>query len=785
MRETNAKPNRHPTDTPTRYLTRKECTDIGINERWLDRKIKTKTIKVIRGPNQRNGKPQTLIEANSLVHTLLEVGKVTLAEKVQALVTEAARKRLGGEHKDQGRVEEVEQFEAALQRFRTPEQKEAARRRCLELEALVQEFLALAAIKPVRPKDHRQGDPAFLDICRRAAATDPVWLEMYPADARPPALSTFSRWVQRYLKEGKVAFLRQPPALDPSADARFHQIPQEALDWLYANLRNYTDGSKRILISHLGKAWLTAARREKWPLPWTSWSSGEPNSCYAWLRRWVRKNVPDLARLLIVQGERRVRQTVAAITRRYDELRPWEAFTADWRPFDVIVNRSGKLLRLNLCPVIDLASRAIAGFCITEQPSARAVRLAVLDAIRQSEWKKKEGVADILCGLPVTYDPERPAFIHFDNGKEFTALSVEGEPIGVRVQLESSLEAALRSWNVGLANDVQLKLRHARPFSPRGKLAEWFYTYVARWEKTLPGYRGRTPDEKPYWFAAAWRTHERLAKRKDPKPEDLRQLPPSWLEYFEKTGSVFPLEDDFRDWFVAFVLEYLHSSQQSLADAFGRMSPIEFLRQNPHPIELPSDWALAQMLMEYREVTVRHGEIQITWAGQRFKYWEPEGGTALAQLPHRAKVEFRFDPAEIGRGWVFYEGKFLTVVEQPELLSWRSSSEDLKRTIKRQQQYVKFARQWVADALSRGKPELIHTSIERAQREQEREESRQAALAPITRITRYDSVPKSQRARLQVVKTELPWLTPDDLDIDEPTPSPPPQQKPWKELWED
>lgn len=621
-----------------------------------------------------------------------------------------------------------ERFEKELLRFPVNE-RSAIRRHCLFLAGLVREWM-------VAPPQQRA------EICARAAATDPVWLSRYPSDRLPPSMRTFARWVARYKKEGLVAFLRRRPSLS-GADSRFAKVPSRALEWLKANLRNYTDG-KKILISHLGKEWIEVGKREGWNLPWKNAGSRDKNSCYHWLRRWVA-SIPDVARLLVVNGERKLAQTVAPIVRRYDDLAPWEAFTADWRPFDVIVNRFGRLVRLHLCPVVDLASRALAGFCIEERPSARGVRLAVLDAISRSKWKKEIGVDDILCGLPVS-SAGRQAFIHFDNGKEFTAYDIEGKPTRVTIELENQLITVFQMWNLGLAHEIQLKIRRARPFSPRGKLAEWFYTFVARWEKTIPGYRGRTPDEKPHWFQAAWRAHHQLAKRGQPKLADIRQLPPKWVEYYEKTGSIFPLEEDFREWFIAFVDEYLHTPQRGLRDAFGELSPIDFLRRNPHPIELPSDWALAQMLMDYKEVTVRHGVIEITWHGQRFKYVEPSGSTALLQLPHRAKVEFRFNSSEIGRGWVFYQGRFVTVVEQPELLSWRATTDELKRALSRQREHVRFAQEWVNGASVQAAMRAISRSRSQFSRQSE---------TKIVRLTRYDFVPQEAR-QPRVVK--LPKL---------------------------
>lgn len=773
------------------FLTRQDCINLGIPDRTLRYWISRGLVETAKGPKQTNGKLQTLVEAKSLIDTLAAKGRRDLAQKVQDYVAERAQLRNadcgmrieeeveespGHLYSSEDRLTEIEQFEEALGQFKTPEMKLAGRRRCLDLERLVLEWKALAAHHKIRTKAHPKGRPEFHAILKRAVATDPVWLERYPADREPPSLSTFETWVRAYNKEGKAGFLRERPTLDPSNDKRFKLPPPPAIDWLWANLRNYTS-NKRILTVHLGKAWLKAGQREKWDLPWTDWGSTTHNSCYSWLSRWVRGNVSDAVLTAITRGQRALELMMMPIKRTYEELSPWEGFTSDWRPFDVIVNSDGRLRRLSLCPIIDLASRALAGFYIDDRPTAHGVRLAMLDAVRQSPWKHDLGVADVLCGLPQTYDPERPAFLHIDNGKEFRAYKIKGETmesVGCWVRIDDDLKTALATWNVGLTNDLQIKAKYARIRWPRGKLAEWWYTFVARWEKPLPGYCGNKPSEKPHWLPAAFRIHEALKKRQRPKAEHLKELPGTWLNYYEQKGSVFPLEEDFRAWFIEFVGEYLHRELPSLRDGFGAMSPIQYLRsrRDPGAIQIPTEKALAQMMMEYRQVTVKNGQFAVNWGtGERFVYFEPEGSAALLDLPRGARVEFRYDPNELGRGWVYWKGSYLCQVVSQPLIEVGTGSEDLKKAIKLQRQRAKAVAQQVDYYASRGESELVYVSRGRAREEKLAVAGGHGPIQPIKRITRYDQAPtpKARRGQFKVIESEQ--MTMDDLpEYDEPEP---------------
>ena len=63
-----------------------------------------------------------------------------------------------------------------------------------------------------------------------------------------------------------------------------------------------------------------------------------------------------------------------------------------------------------------------------------------------------------------------------------------------------------------------------------------------------------------------------------------------------------------------------------------------------------------------RELTIRNGEAQVTFAGRQYHYRLAGNRTALLGLNDR-KVELAYDPLDLGKAAVYYEGGFIGLAE--------------------------------------------------------------------------------------------------------------------------
>ncbi|MEK6323573.1 MAG: hypothetical protein AABN33_18185 [Acidobacteriota bacterium] len=649
----------------------------------------------------------------------------------------------------------LQRLAAALARFSPPrytlDQRQAVENRCLELSAICDQVIALSRkgkgrrkisncksqISENRPgsqTDARAGtltvrspgaseagrnrsySPALIQLAKRAASSDPTYTEMYPSAQHPPSVFTLLKWTKQYRKSGPVVFIRQTQTLRPEIDERFKDVPPRAVEWLQSNYESYSSGA----LSQFGKKWMEFCRRQKIEMPFEvrsqrseaqagsvryEWRPGAPGSCYAWLHNW-RRRLPQLARTLAEEGQRSVEAKYGYIIRHYEDVRPRELWTMDWKQLDVCFWKpadkpggSPRLVREWLCPALDVASRAPFGWHIQDRPNARGVTLAYLDGVSRSAWKQDPELA-MLCGVqrvsgsgsgvPGSGPGDRKPRLHLDNGKDFRSHTIEGQTIHIKgFDLETGLLLTLRSYDVGLAADFDLTIQNAKVRNAKAKIVEpWFRYAIGLWEEGMPGYCGNRPENKPHWFAAAVRLHKAFAKRENGKPADLRELPNVWREEFERSeaeygvGTPFLSEQEFRARFTGRLLEYLQSPHGSLRDVIGDMSPVAHLNAYADSPHMLTEQSTAILLMIPRTETVINGEIKMTWAGESFIYRAVAGdlGTdaALYNLPYRAKVEVRYDPNAIGRVLVLNEGGPVCWAENPQLLGWNARAEDLR-----------------------------------------------------------------------------------------------------------
>lgn len=690
---------------------------LGISWRTAFRKIAKEEWKARECGVGRNGKPRREVLVESLPLEYQNQWRQLQAESEASEEREAHEVQIAESYD-----ERTEKLQAALLRFSPPdfkpEHRQAIENRCVQMGRLCDEALrVMEDLKARRKMVWREAGGAIrfnqdlVALAAKTSSSDPVFVQMYPGSAVPLSVKSFVGIVRRYRKEGPAVFVHRGQNIRPDVDSRFVTVPPKAIDWLKRNLKNYSKAS----IAKLGEDWLTASKRLGFDLPFTTHRPGQADSCYMWLYRWT-KRIPGPAATFISEGDRGIEAKYGYVLRDYSDLKPRDGFVMDWRPHDVEcwlpARKAGGrplLFRLSLCPVLDLASSAVFGFDLTDRPNARGVTRAYLNAIadgRWAEWKAEPGLQN-LCGMQATRDERRPAFVYWDNGKDYRSYAVEGKEIIIRhFDLESGLVALLMTYRVGLAAEINIMVRHARKFNPKAKPVEpWFNYAVAAWEKSLPGYKGRSPSDRPSWYPAARRVHESFVRRQKPRPSDVRLLPASWREVFDRHeatygfGTPFLSEIEFRAEFDKFLFEYLHRPHGRLANDLGDVSPIEFVNRYADTPHMLTGLSIAALLMESRVVGVRRGELAVAWRGERFIYREVESdlsdGHGLLRLPERSEVEFRWDPNCLGRALVISGGAPLCWVEEPQLLSWNATSEAFEAAYLEKKKARKVAREFL------------------------------------------------------------------------------------------
>lgn len=606
--------------------------------------------------------------------------------------------------------ERLQRLAAALARFSPPEyepkHKQAVERRCAEMATICDQVngfqqksaktqgrktLTIHSPGSTEAGKNRAYHPELLALANRTASIDPVYQEMYPSSKTPIKPATLISLAKEYEASGWVAFIREKQTLRPSIDERFHEVPEVAIDRLRSTFKSFSKST----LTDWGEDWLAWSKRHKVKLPFTDHRPGRPGTCYAWLYRW-RKAIPQVAVTLATKGVKGVEDTYNYIIRDYSDLQPRDGWTMDWKTFDIDTwadsrrtkSKKPVLSRLFVCTVFDLVSKAVFGYDIADVPNARGVTRAYVNAIGDAEWKSEPGFEN-LRGMQVTRDPDKKAFVLWDNGKDFCSYAVEGREIPIKgFDVEPGLIGTLDTCKVGLAVDARIQVRHAKPFNAKSKIVEPFHYYaIGKWEQTMPGFKGRNSQDRPHWYAAARRIHERcFIKGKPPKSEDLRQLPETWRAVYErnkakyKHGTPFLSEPELRAAFAEFVVKYNLTPHGSLTNPRGEMSPIEYVTLNAGSPHMMSDFAIAALLMESRVVKATRGEIAVSWFGQKFKYREVASelsdGSALMSLPMGMEVLFLSKPENLGRALVMNSGSAVCWVEEPTLLGYHANEAD-------------------------------------------------------------------------------------------------------------
>jgi transposase len=337
--------------------------------------------------------------------------------------------------------------------------------------------------------------------------------------------------------------------------------------------------------------------------------------------------IPEPVLTLARRGEEAYRNTQEIISYRdLTAIEPLEWLVCDHRILDIFcrvpVRGGWRLARPWFSAGIDMRTRRWLGWGIFEVPSS-------------------EAIATVLKKVCINFGV--PANCYWDNGKDYRSEYLEGNAVLRETGKVGELDA---SWR-GVTGALGIRITHAIVRNARAKIIEPNFVRVANFDKQLPEYCGHRPSERPDRFDAmvkqheAWirgdrpespfRTIQEIAALYDQAIEDIneRELQGDGMQKFTPTG---------RGWM---------SPAECWDELIGRVERRTVRLEDIHII-----------FSKRRAVTVKHGEICVTFSGQRFHY-RLEGEPTQLMAVNGQLVEFAYDPHDLGQAAIYWRDRFI------------------------------------------------------------------------------------------------------------------------------
>lgn len=294
-------------------------------------------------------------------------------------------------------------------------------------------------------------------------------------------------------------------------------------------------------------------------------------------------------------------------------LKVLEVLQGDVHTFDcwVSVKRpNGKLqaIRPFLCAWVDMRSRALVGWVISEDPDSQIIKKSLIHAIYPKKNEK----------LPYGV----PKYLLIDNGKEYTAESLTGRPRKVRATIDADTKGFYRS--IGIEDDMR-----SLPFQPwsKAQVERFFGTVCEKFSKKQKSYTGTLTGGK---------TSAKVKKN---------------IKKMLENGELMTLEEfaiKFEEW-----VEKYHLDEHGGLKDDGEKNPIPIYVFNtaeryykPAP---PLEYTL-RLLMKSEERAVTSMGIKITRDGTPIYYTNEALGRYVGM-----KVSVVYHPEDITRIYVYDE----------------------------------------------------------------------------------------------------------------------------------
>lgn len=340
-----------------------------------------------------------------------------------------------------------------------------------------------------------------------------------------------------------------------------------------------------------------------------------PVPCVNTVNKFI-KSLPLPARVLAREGPEAWRKECEPkCHRNWDDYKVGEMYVGDHRLMDVFVRWGNLVRRLWLTAWYDPKSRTCVGWHVALEPDSNTIALSLRAAM-------------LRFGVPRE--------LYVDNGKDYKSHYLNGKTLTHKdVRLSNETIGALRP---GFLNPLGVQIRHAQKYTPWAKPIEpWFGHTFPVWERTLPGYCGSDNKQKP----------EKLT-------EEIR------------SGALLTAEAFIAS--LAARIEEYNETEHSELDG----KPID--QWLNVPIERPDPRTCDIMLLRHKPVKVYPQGIKLFGsAGEPRYYWHDALALHVGHV-----VDVRYDDNDIGRLYVFVNGKHLCEAVNQSALSMKASKQDLK-----------------------------------------------------------------------------------------------------------
>lgn len=312
------------------------------------------------------------------------------------------------------------------------------------------------------------------------------------------------------------------------------------------------------------------------------------------------------------------------IKRMYDDLQANDIWVADNHTFDVMVEKNSQPVRVYLTAFMDVRSRKITGWCITDAPSSDATIYALKKGCEYN------GV---------------PKMLYTDNGREFLFHDLGGNGFRKRRKNE---ELKLPS----ILDDLGIEFTTALPRNARAKgIERAFCTVKNTLSKLYGGYTGGTILERP---------------------DSLKEL----VKYPNSLVNI----EEFKKQVDTYILGWYNKQSHSGEGMYGK-TPDEIFNNTLIERRVIPPEKLNLMFMRYakgNKGTLKVGKNGVTlrFYGQELQYWNAE----LWEMYFGREVYVRYSPDDLSAVRVYDEKmSFICVAELKDTLSYKASKEEIRK----------------------------------------------------------------------------------------------------------
>lgn len=311
------------------------------------------------------------------------------------------------------------------------------------------------------------------------------------------------------------------------------------------------------------------------------------------------------------------------ISRMYEELEVGDVWVADSHTLDIMSIEDGteRIHRLTVISFMDVRSRLVTGWHITENPSSEGVLYAL-----------RKGI--LRYGIP--------RYIYVDNGKEFLCFDIGGRGHRKKRKTEDHIPP-------GVFARLGVQMWNARVRNAKTKTIERTHReYKDCFSRLIAGFCGGSPEEKP----------EKLKKTL-------------------KTKKNMLMDSELIQNFGLYIEGMYNETPSKGVGMYGR-SPIEVYNEELISKRTATAEDLNLMLMRSTRVqTVGRKGVQLELYGEKLYYWNPE---FLIEYQGQ-KVYLRYDPEDLREVRIYNQkDEYLCTVpcDNETILKYGSSKEDVK-----------------------------------------------------------------------------------------------------------